>query len=847
MKRVSTLLMGCLLTFGGVAYSQLMREQWRELVNGNFVNATPELRHHLRDAEGNTYHVGSISAGSGGVFVISLAPEGATRWTMFWNEVPFPSHFASFLDPDGNLQVFLRNSIVLHFTSQGELVRQELLPVEISGIYYIPSATCDSVGNRYLWIPIRGYDALLAKISPSGTLLWTYTIPNLRTIGVYVDRSGNVVVVGGVPVPNYPNSHRLFIAKFDPSGNLLWSWQDTFPTIQLERVLGEDSLGQLVVSNSTGALVFSPNGSLIRRFFSNTGASNRYIIGVSDRLLHPDGRIFASVLYNLSGGGYATGVFCHSLDGTLLWERIDLTRVPFSFSGTPHSKIATSGTSDALWFSAPISDSQGTGFLTAKLDRFGNPIWSARVGATSQGYIGISGLLVAPNGQSLVVTSEPDGSRLIRYSDTGVLLSEQRLMLGVPTRDTTLKLGADGEGGVYALMDADGRRLRRYSAEGLLLWEKREPFIDFVATDAGDIVALSQTSQAVRLTRYSREGQQVWQETYSLQGNVSSSNLYLVPDGTFYITAMVGGVPNLLKVSANGQLLWRQVVSDSTWVSGVAVASDGSLYWALRHTNGHFVERYNPTGSRDWRLNIPSSIVYIRSDNQSRLVLLTIEGTSGEPVRILRVYSPPGALVWESVRNASSVSTSSPIAVAPSGDIYLLEYLEGQLYLSRVGSMGELIDQEPSPLRYPNLSVDTVGNLYLWGVYAPLDSPLTNRIEVYRRVPNGTLSKRVEFAGPVQRGNQIYSLLVEQGGARITLGGITYAEMGNLDALVARFVERQRGDVDGNGCVDDSDLVAILFAFGNTGTNLPEDLNGDGIVDDADLLEVLFHYGQGCE
>lgn len=57
---------------------------------------------------------------------------------------------------------------------------------------------------------------------------------------------------------------------------------------------------------------------------------------------------------------------------------------------------------------------------------------------------------------------------------------------------------------------------------------------------------------------------------------------------------------------------------------------------------------------------------------------------------------------------------------------------------------------------------------------------------------------------------------------------------------------RLEGDVDCNGCVDDADLLAVLFAFGNTGTNLPEDLNGDGTVDDADLLTVLFAFGSGC-
>ncbi|MGQ9901826.1 MAG: hypothetical protein ACUVR1_06390 [Fimbriimonadales bacterium] len=51
-------------------------------------------------------------------------------------------------------------------------------------------------------------------------------------------------------------------------------------------------------------------------------------------------------------------------------------------------------------------------------------------------------------------------------------------------------------------------------------------------------------------------------------------------------------------------------------------------------------------------------------------------------------------------------------------------------------------------------------------------------------------------------------------------------------------------DVDGNGCVDDADLLEVLFNFGGTGG--AADVNCDGVVDDADLLEVLFNFGSGC-
>ncbi len=56
-----------------------------------------------------------------------------------------------------------------------------------------------------------------------------------------------------------------------------------------------------------------------------------------------------------------------------------------------------------------------------------------------------------------------------------------------------------------------------------------------------------------------------------------------------------------------------------------------------------------------------------------------------------------------------------------------------------------------------------------------------------------------------------------------------------------------RADVDRNGCVDDTDLLQVLFDFGRTAFMLNSDINGDGTVDDSDLLEVLFYFGAGCQ
>jgi hypothetical protein len=55
------------------------------------------------------------------------------------------------------------------------------------------------------------------------------------------------------------------------------------------------------------------------------------------------------------------------------------------------------------------------------------------------------------------------------------------------------------------------------------------------------------------------------------------------------------------------------------------------------------------------------------------------------------------------------------------------------------------------------------------------------------------------------------------------------------------------GDVTGEGCIDDADLLAVLLAFGRTGSNLGRvDVNCDQVVDDADLLRVLLNFGSGC-
>jgi hypothetical protein len=50
------------------------------------------------------------------------------------------------------------------------------------------------------------------------------------------------------------------------------------------------------------------------------------------------------------------------------------------------------------------------------------------------------------------------------------------------------------------------------------------------------------------------------------------------------------------------------------------------------------------------------------------------------------------------------------------------------------------------------------------------------------------------------------------------------------------------GDVNGDGMVDVTDILAVIGAWGSTNGG-PEDVNGDGIVNVDDLLSIVAAWG----
>ena len=105
--------------------------------------------------------------------------------------------------------------------------------------------------------------------------------------------------------------------------------------------------------------------------------------------------------------------------------------------------------------------------------------------------------------------------------------------------------------------------------------------------------------------------------------------------------------------------------------------------------------------------------------------------------------------------------------------------------------------------------------------------------------------------------NEIYPCIIPDGYVLSTVDDVT-PDNRYLVGLLRRISDNAQfaylldtraclpGDVDCSGCVDDADLLIVLFNFGATGRGLNADVNCDTIVDDADLLIVLFNFGAGC-
>jgi len=192
--------------------------------------------------------------------------------------------------------------------------------VDGSGNAYITGLTTGNLGGPNQ----GGYDAFLAKYSSAGGLLWTAQLGtggDEHASGVSVDGSGNAYITGlttgNLGGPNY-GGWDAFLAKYSPTGGLFWTAQLGTAGGVFAYGVSVDGSGSAYIMGLTGGNLGGPNqgqGDAFLAKYSSAGgllwtaqlgtAGDEHASGVS-----VDG----------SGNAYITGYthYTHAMDYSFL-------------------------------------------------------------------------------------------------------------------------------------------------------------------------------------------------------------------------------------------------------------------------------------------------------------------------------------------------------------------------------------------------------------------------------------------------------------------------------------------------------------------------------------------------
>ncbi|MEJ5383259.1 MAG: SBBP repeat-containing protein [Fimbriimonadales bacterium] len=339
----------------------------------------------------------------------------------------------------------------------------------------------------------------------------------------------------------------------------------------------------------------------------------------------------------------------------------------------------------------------------------------------------------------------------------------------------------------------------------------------------------------------------------------------------------------LLKLDASLQLQWTQVWDGPASApysqdSSVQMLLDSAgnpvlLIGAVMADNqpDYMVVKYSPSGALLWQQNwgtragdTPMKMVMDASDDLYVTGATTSNGILAYGT--IKLRGVDGQLLWEQVDVQALRDIGRSLALDAQGNVYITGSVDPEgnesnfndnfYTLKREGATGaprlwshlygqNCVNCFDVPV---DIAVDSAGHVFVVGRTS--SPPLVNDMILFvLSAQTGQEQNR----SVVDSGSLIWgvdpSILRLDSRENLYVGAVfrnLNTEARELTVIKYRSLTRPQGDVNGDGCVDDSDVLAVLFAFGQSGGSLAEDVNGDGVVDDSDLLMALFNFGSGC-
>lgn len=367
-----------------------------------------------------------------------------------------------------------------------------------------------------------------------------------------------------------------------------------------------------------------------------------------------------------------------------------------------------------------------------------------------------------------------------------------------------------------------------------------------------------------------------------------------------WLGTLGGGSSIAYDVSQNGIVVGNAVDSANFWrafrwegglmtnLSGTVVSAAFGISESGNFIVGYFIDSSNEYRGYRWPSDVfgtlggNSSIAYQVSANGAVVV-----GESRNSLNQLRAFRWENGIMNElplpgtTQSRATGISADGNVIVGEAvntsnltqafrwdnGTVQWLGFLSGGSYCSaqRVSPDGSTVvgrannsSGQPRAFRWKDgimSDLGTLGGDYSWAYDASVQGSViiggaadtNNQVRAFRWTEMyGMEDLNLSYANLLSNGSILHYAFGISPHGRFIVGQGLNAHTGRKEAYLLDTCAPHNGDVNLDGCVDDADLIEILFVFGQTGDTGRADVNCDGVVDDSDLLVVMFNFGSGC-